>query len=297
MWGWGDQRKPPLAGLEQKASERGGEPHRHLEAGASGPRPRGNTGTACRQMGGADADTVEEKKWLEMRSERSARPHHGRAWGSILSEQDCDMWSVYVWLSHSVLPDSETPWTVALQAPLSMGFSRQEYWSGLLLPPPGDLPHPGIKPNLLHLLHGQVGPLPLHHLGSLLWSALNAWHRSLHSTSPKVVWLLFVSSSPTSREIKEEWSFPSYSQEHKTGLPKGGKEEWSVCSINCDPRWQGLRTSEHKAGQGHQPPTSMTAPADPPKCGFPSWWLTLSTRNPTGMGTKSARRTGVRCSA
>ena len=40
----------------------------------------------------------------------------------------------------------ETPWTVALQAPLSMGFSRQEYWSGLPCPPLGDLPDPGIKP-------------------------------------------------------------------------------------------------------------------------------------------------------
>ena len=39
-----------------------------------------------------------------------------------------------------------TPWTVACQASLSMGFSRQEYWSGLPLPPPGDLPNPGIKP-------------------------------------------------------------------------------------------------------------------------------------------------------
>ena len=38
-----------------------------------------------------------------------------------------------------------TPWTVAYQAPLSMGFSRQEYWSGLPLPSPGDLPAPGIE--------------------------------------------------------------------------------------------------------------------------------------------------------
>ena len=38
-----------------------------------------------------------------------------------------------------------TPWTVAYQAPLSMGFSRQEYWSGLPFPSPGDLPDPGIK--------------------------------------------------------------------------------------------------------------------------------------------------------
>ena len=38
-----------------------------------------------------------------------------------------------------------TPWTVAQQAPPSMGFSRQEYWSGLLFPSPGDLPDPGIE--------------------------------------------------------------------------------------------------------------------------------------------------------
>jgi len=39
-----------------------------------------------------------------------------------------------------------TPWTVAHQAPLSMKFSRQEYWRGLSFPPPGDLPDPEIKP-------------------------------------------------------------------------------------------------------------------------------------------------------
>ena len=39
-----------------------------------------------------------------------------------------------------------TPWTVAYQAPPSMGLSRQEYWSGLPFPSPGDLPDPGIKP-------------------------------------------------------------------------------------------------------------------------------------------------------
>ena len=39
-----------------------------------------------------------------------------------------------------------TLWSVACQAPLCMGFSRQEYWNGLLCPPPGDLPKPGIEP-------------------------------------------------------------------------------------------------------------------------------------------------------
>ena len=60
----------------------------------------------------------------------------------------------------------ETPWTIAHQAPLSMGFSRQEDWSGLPFPPPGDLPAPGIglaSPAL-------VDSLPLHQLGGLaMW--------------------------------------------------------------------------------------------------------------------------------
>ena len=43
-------------------------------------------------------------------------------------------------------PTLATPWIAAHQAPLSMGFPRQEYWGGLPFPSPGDLPHPGIKP-------------------------------------------------------------------------------------------------------------------------------------------------------
>ena len=45
-----------------------------------------------------------------------------------------------------------TLWTVARQAPLSMGFSRQEYWSGLPCPPPGDLPDPETEPTSLKSL-------------------------------------------------------------------------------------------------------------------------------------------------
>ena len=43
-------------------------------------------------------------------------------------------------------PTLVTPWIASHQAPLSMGFSRQEYWSGLPFPSPGDLPDPGIEP-------------------------------------------------------------------------------------------------------------------------------------------------------
>ena len=63
-------------------------------------------------------------------------------------------------LSRSVVSDSAAPWTVARQAALSMGFSRQKYWSGLPCPPPGDLPNPGVKARspalqviLYHLSH------------------------------------------------------------------------------------------------------------------------------------------------
>ena len=53
--------------------------------------------------------------------------------------------------SHYVVPDSlgVTPWTFARQAPLSLGFSRQGYWSGLSCSSPGDLPDPRVKPESL----------------------------------------------------------------------------------------------------------------------------------------------------
>ena len=56
-------------------------------------------------------------------------------------------WRVCCLFSHVQLLTS--PWIVARQSPLSMGFSRQEYWSGLPFPSPGDLPYPGIKPAFL----------------------------------------------------------------------------------------------------------------------------------------------------
>ena len=68
-------------------------------------------------------------------------------------------------------------WTVACQAPLSMGFSRQEYWSGLPFPSPGDLPDPGTElPSLLSLLHWQADSLPLASPGTLqLLQKCDSW--------------------------------------------------------------------------------------------------------------------------
>ena len=90
-----------------------------------------------------------------------------------------------------------TPWTVAHQAPPSMGFSRQEYWSGLPFPFPGDLPDPGIEPRSpafqADTLTSKLPGKPFKHLGKckcvscwtwpLLtdknwWWSLKWWHFS-----------------------------------------------------------------------------------------------------------------------
>ena len=72
---------------------------------------------------------------------------------------------------------------------LSMGFPRQECWSGLPIPPPGDLPDPGLKPHILRLLHWQAGSSALHHLGSPLCAAvfLKWWYLILsgHAFFPR----------------------------------------------------------------------------------------------------------------
>ena len=75
--------------------------------------------------------------------QRSRPPPHG--------EQSCLCWSITVGGGGGDLVTKScltlaAPWTVACQAPLSIGFSRQEHWCGLLVPSPEDLPDPGIEP-------------------------------------------------------------------------------------------------------------------------------------------------------
>ena len=75
----------------------------------------------------------------------------------VLSQLKASPCSVLMCCKHPLLEFScwvvsgsfTTPWTVARQAPLFTGFSRQEYWSGFPCPPPGDLPNPGIEPTSL----------------------------------------------------------------------------------------------------------------------------------------------------
>ena len=73
---------------------------------------------------------------------------------------------------------SVTPWTAARQAPLSMGFSKQESWSGLPGPSPWDLPHPGIEPRSPAW---QVDMLPLGPPQPFLKSPNKSWSLRLHS--------------------------------------------------------------------------------------------------------------------
>ena len=80
-----------------------------------------------------------------------------------------------------------TPWTVAHQAPLSMGFSRQEYQSGLPFPSPGDLPDPGIEPGALMSPALQAGSLP----------AEPSWNRLLDSRSSQFQLSWVVTFLPT----------------------------------------------------------------------------------------------------
>ena len=67
------------------------------------------------------------------------------------------------------------PWTVAYQGPPSMGFSRQEYWSGLPFPSPGDLPNPGIEPRSPAL---QADALPSEPPGNWEVLKLSSGHRT-----------------------------------------------------------------------------------------------------------------------
>ena len=81
-----------------------------------------------------------------------------------------------------------TPQTVAHQAPLSMGFSRQEYWSGLPIPSPGDLPDPGIEPGSPTLQADSL-PSELSFIEFLLYAKLSIYvifHLTIHTTISKM---------------------------------------------------------------------------------------------------------------
>ena len=84
----------------------------------------------------------------------------------------------------SITSDSATPWTVIHQAPPSMEFSRQEYWSGLSFPSPGDLPDPGIEPRSPML---QADALPSEPPGKPQETGKMIWYSHLFRNLPQFV--------------------------------------------------------------------------------------------------------------
>ena len=88
-----------------------------------------------------------------------------------------------------------TPWTIACQGSLSMGFSRQEYWSGLPWPPPGDLPHPRIEPASLRspVLAGRFFTT------STTWEDPKAWYWQ------KIIF---------KKRVAHNWNWPNRTHSH-----------------------------------------------------------------------------------
>ena len=107
----------------------------------------------------------------------------GRFWSQAMFA-----WA-YMVSRFNLVPHFLTPWTIAQQAPLTMRFSRQEYWSGLPRPSSGDLPHPGIKPGSSIL---QVESLPSEPTRKPFWE-LNG---HMQSTQNHVCHCVFCVSSP-----------------------------------------------------------------------------------------------------
>ena len=137
-----------------------------------------------------------------------------------------------------------TLWTAAHQAPLSMGFSRQQYWSGLPYPPPGNLPNPGIEPESLVSLALAAGFFTSTHLGSPLspWGRvykgethcsragvgeirMGSLHRMVEACS-------LVPPSPSSfrRKIPTAWGFWTHKQ-LKDGKPAAFKKKQHKYSL------------------------------------------------------------------
>ena len=110
-----------------------------------------------------------------------------------------------------------THWTLVRQAPLSMGFSRQEYWSGLPFPTPGDLPYPGMEPCLLRLQHWQSGSLPLAPSGKpmasvmqWIWTWANCFRRQWGTGRPSVL------QPMGSQRVRHDWA--TEQRQHFSGV-------------------------------------------------------------------------------
>ena len=105
-----------------------------------------------------------------------------------------------------------TPWNVACQAPLSMGFSRQEYWSRLPCPPPGDFPDPGIKPESL-MSPALAGGF---FTTSATWEYIKEWNFSIYNKHGGIwralCWVKPVRQRQILYDITYMWNLKNYSK-------------------------------------------------------------------------------------
>ena len=136
-----------------------------------------------------------------------------------------------------------TPWTIAWQAPLSMGFSRQEYWSGLPFPSPGDLPKPGIEPGSPALwadaLSSEPPGKPLHFSWEKNNKSPSYWERSgtqirsqLWESTKKYWQTSFPVGTPVFAKDSSETVFPSLWSIHpKQKLSLVWRDEGFVITI------------------------------------------------------------------
>ena len=130
-----------------------------------------------------------------------------------------------------------TPWTVVHQAPLSMGFSRQEYWSGLSYPPPGDLPEPGIKP-ASHALAG--GFFTINTNAIVLYIAYFSYSLYLYSLQCDFAAFHIKSLSPYSLLLNLDWPgnlFGAGKGNRSDGVPVQSKVSSAVLASLCSFSW------------------------------------------------------------
>ena len=115
----------------------------------------------------------------------------------------CESWTLRKVKSLSRVQLFVTPWTIAHQAPPSMGFSRHKYWSGLLFPSSGDLPNPGIEPRSSTLQADALTSEPLKKAERQIIDAfeLQCWRRLL-----RVPWTARRSNESILKEINPEHS-------------------------------------------------------------------------------------------
>ena len=128
-----------------------------------------------------------------------------------LNKHSLSIWWVSTVTVCSVMSDSVTPWTVVCQDSLSLGFSRQEYWSGLPFPAPEYLPDPGIEPASLASSASEADFLPLFHWwvsGTVLKAKNTRWIKSVPHWVYKIV-----------RETEEKWNYSLWNS--KCALGRG----------------------------------------------------------------------------